>query len=466
MKSFSRRWFFSRRSCAGVAPLLLGCLVIAGCRSTTEYPDTPPVNPEVPGGGGRGGAGGSRGAGGSGGGASAPQGTGGNVVPPITADAAGADVRMDASPGGMPDVTGSAPDTAPTAQGYTLGGVATWRGDASGAYTILFNSVCENAFAGSLREGATELTMRGLRGAFALIARSCDMGNRWDTLRAMVTNGHEMLNQSMSQPCLTTNNALAGNCPANAMRTNNYMSEIDASNGMIRDRTGAAPTVFSFPYDVCDPGALAHLKMRPFLGSRCGPGRANATDFGDAFTFKADFWGPGPSMYKDNACQGLPPNAQPNQASAMCRTHVLTAPLDEAINKKAWVVRGFHGFSTDSGNYQPITLADYRAHLDVVVEKSKSGQLWVATPSEVLRYRYARQDCAAPTITGNKLTFAPPSATCTKYATALTYIIKTSGADPAALSITQGTQKLAAKKTAPNTFLVEADPTKGDALLE
>jgi hypothetical protein len=395
---------------------------------------------------------------------------GGNVgAPPITAgDAAASDVAVDGAPMGTttPDVATPVGDTA-AAGGYTLGGVATWRGDASGAYTILFNSVCESSFVGSLREGASELTTRGLRGGFALIARACDMGNRWDMLRAMVGNGHEMLNQSMSQPCLTTNNALAGNCPANTPRTNNYMNEIDASNGMIRDRTGMTPTVFSFPFDVCDPGAIAHLKMRPFLGGRCGPARLNATDFGDAFTFKTDFWGPAQSMYKDNACQGLAGNAQPNQASQMCRTHVLTAPLDEAISKKAWVVRGFHGFSTDTGSYQPVALADYRAHLDVVVEKVKSGQLWVATPSEVLRYRFARQDCAAPTLAGNKLTFGAPSATCMKYATALTYIVKTTGgSDPAGLSITQGGQKVAGKKTGAGTFLVEADPTKGDAVLE
>ncbi|HEY0706494.1 MAG TPA: polysaccharide deacetylase family protein, partial [Polyangia bacterium] len=393
--------------------------------------------------------------------------TGGTSVPPINADAGALDVSGDRAPGATDvAVPPPAPDGAPAAVNYTLGGEATWRGDASGVYTILFNSVCEGSFAGSLREGASELTSRGLRGAFALIARACDMGNRWDGLRAMAANGHELINQSMSQPCLTTNAMIAGNCPGNAPRSNNYMSEIEASNGMIRDRTGVTPTVFSFPYDVCDPAALAFLKARPFLGSRCGPARLNAVDFADPFTFKADFWGPGPSMYKDNACQGLPPNAQPNQASAMCRTHVHNAPLDEAISKKAWVVRGFHGFSTDTGTYQPIALADYRAHLDVVVEKAKSGQLWVATPSEVLRYRFARRDCAAPTLNGNTLTFAAPNPGCTKYATSLTYIVKTAGgADPPTVSITQGGQKVAGKKSGPGTYLVEADPTKGDAVL-
>jgi hypothetical protein len=64
------------------------------------------------------------------------------------------------------------------------------------------------------------------------------------------------------------------------------------------------------------------------------------------------------------------------------------------------------------------------------------------------------------------LTFAAPSADCSKYATGLSYLVSvTDGSDPATLAVMQGGQRVAARKLGPGKFVVDADPTRGDALI-
>ena len=202
-----------------------------------------------------------------------------------------------------------------------------------------------------------------------------------------------------------------------------------------------------------------------FLGARCGPGTSNASSFADAYAFKFDLWGPAYSGFgKAGPCAGLKAGTTPAQASAACRKHVLDAGMDEAINKKAWVVRNFHGFVGDSGVFEPVAVADYRTHLDAVKQKVDAGSLWVAGPTAVVKYRFARQHCPMPMLMGNTLTFGAPTAACSKYATTLSYQVSlTDGSDPAKLAVVQGGVRTDARKTGPGSFVVDADPSKGDA---
>jgi hypothetical protein len=248
-------------------------------------------------------------------------------------------------------------------------------------------------------------------------------------------------------------------------RTNDFMKEIGNAAAELKSRIGLTePGVFIFPYDVCSPDSLNYLKANGFLGSRCGTGKMNASNFADAFSFKFDLWGPGVSGYRTGPCANVKADSAPTAASPECRAHVLNTPLDEAIKQKGWFVRGFHGFQGDMGTYQPIAVADYGSHLDVVAGKVKDGSLWVAGPNQVVKYRFARQYCGAPALTGAVLTFPPPGADCAKYATALSYVVTTAD-DPATIGVTQAGARTAGKKLGASTFVIEADPTKGDATL-
>jgi hypothetical protein len=128
-----------------------------------------------------------------------------------------------------------------------------------------------------------------------------------------------------------------------------------------------------------------------------------------------------------------------------------------------------HGFDPDdvgSGGWQTVTVDDYRIYLDYLKMKSDAGEVWVEGPTPVIRYRFGREKCAPPTLEGSTLKFGTPSAECMRYATPLSFIVSTTDmSDPAALKTTQGATVYPARKLGPGKFALDADPTKGDALI-
>jgi hypothetical protein len=422
------------------------------------------------------------GAGGSGGmspartggsGGRAPSGTGGS--PSGTGGGPGAGAGGNAVPGqGGSSGSDAAPTdgalavdaTTPAAVTLKVTGAATWLGNATAAYSIVHEVVCDQSVLnGPFNVADPELKARNLRGGFGLIVNRCEAANVWQKVNTMVANGHDVFSNTFNHRCLTTNNTLAMGCDGAAMRTNDFATEIDRAAMMLEERTGVKPGFILFPYDVCDPGAVARAKTRGYVGARCAQGMNN-NDFADPFKVAFDLWGPAWSTYRTmgTQCMGVAARStRPNQASATCRQHVLSKYVEDAIAKKAWAMRGFHGFDSDNGSFEPVSPADYRTHLDFVVTKVAAGQLWVDGPSRVVRYRMARQLCTPPTAEGALLRFAAPSADCTRHATALSYLITTEGADPATLALSQAGQRIEARKLGASSFVVDLDPTRGDA---
>jgi len=152
-----------------------------------------------------------------------------------------------------------------------------------------------------------------------------------------------------------------------------------------------------------------------------------------------------------------------------CITYVNNQYVDDTIAAGGWGIREFHGFHPldDEAGFETISEADYGTHLDYVKTKRDAGSLWVSGPSPVLRYRFARDACALPTVTGGStLHFAAPSADCTKYKTIVSYLVETTDAtDPALISVKQGGKSLPVKKLSAGHFVVDANPTLGDAVL-
>jgi len=115
--------------------------------------------------------------------------------------------------------------------------------------------------------------------------------------------------------------------------------------------------------------------------------------------------------------------------------------------------------------WETVPLDDYRAHLDYLVGKVASGALWVEGPTTVVKYRLAREACALPVAVGDTLRFAAPSAACRRVATVLSYRVSSGGADLPRLLVRQGDRELPARRIAPGRYVVDADPTRGDAHL-
>ncbi len=332
--------------------------------------------------------------------------------------------------------------------------------------------MCDPGLTGAFRIAEPELTMRRLRGGFGVLAGSCGTGGNWAKVKTMVTNGHDVFSNTLSNVCLTGNNtvAMGAGCPTNG-RSTNYATQIDMAAMLLQQQAGVNPGFLVFPYDVCDPAAITRARQAGYIGARCGAnagGGINATAFADPFKIAFDLWGPGYSTYRTTPpCMGVAAGAaRPTGTPAACRTHVLTKFLDDIASKKGWGMRGFHGFDDDMTTFQSIAPADYRAHLDVVAQRVQMNQLWVDGPTVVVKYRMARTACMPPAIEGATLKFPMPAADCTKHATELSYLVRTAdGADLPALKLTQAGKQTPARKLGPGQFVVDADPTKGDAVL-
>ena len=99
--------------------------------------------------------------------------------------------------------------------------------------------------------------------------------------------------------------------------------------------------------------------------------------------------------------------------------HVSRQYLVDTIARKGWAVHELHDFEDDADAFEPLNVA------------------------------------------------APPSANCSRYATALTYLVSTSdGSDPMKPTVQQGGKALPARRLGAGSYAVDADPTQGDAVLQ
>ena len=423
--------------------------------------------------GGLGGAGGGGGGGGSGGagsggagGAAGAAGTGGGGAGGTGAGGAGGTGGGGSGGGGAAGAGGAGGAMTP-ALALSVAGVATWRGNADAAYSLMHDDVCDPSAEGGLAIAEPELTRRGMRGGFGLIVGSCSAAE-WAKIKALGDRGHDVYNQSWSHPCLGNPRECG-----TAMASMDFATELDRSTQVLTDRLGRPVDYFIFPYDACGAPALAHLRQRGYLGARCGPRGISEPRFPDGFAHRYDVWGPNFSIYHDSGpCRGNTTanlNARPDSLPAACRSHVLNQYVDDAIAGKGWAARELNGFVEDipRGAFQPISAADYTAHLDFVRARIDAGRLWMEGPSRVIRYRFAREHCAPPAIVdGATLRFPAPARECERHATALTYLVTTADmSDPPALQLTQGGVTTPLRRLGPGRFAADADPTRGDALI-
>jgi hypothetical protein len=378
----------------------------------------------------------------------------------------------------------------PSNSKFKLDGVATWRGNATAAYSIIHDDVCDDSAAGVVSIGGPQLKKHGLHAGFGVIVGECnkDNVNKWPGVKGLIADGNDIFSHSWSHPCLDGVAASPPDAcppPPGAVYTSDMATEIGKAGDELKAQTGVSLDFFIFPYDYCDPAAITYLKGKGYLGARCGVTDAvptNPSDFTDPFGIFYDVFGPAYSYYWDTGvCKGKISqyNTEPYDlgdgstfpfAPASCISLVLQKYVDDTIAAKDWGVREFHGFhplDDAGGAFEPISEADYSTHLDYLKAKQDSGALWVEGPTPVLRYRFARTSCAAPTFsTSNTLHFAAPSADCKKYATVVSYLVSTTDStDPATLKVVQGGKLLPAKRLSAGHFAVDANPTGGDAVL-
>ncbi|MGL4995757.1 MAG: hypothetical protein ACRC6G_06265, partial [Deefgea sp.] len=139
---------------------------------------------------------------------------------------------------------------------------------------------------------------------------------------------------------------------------------------------------------------------------------------------------------------------------------LLNLHVDAAINAGGWATRTMHG--VNDASWMSVPLAKYTAHLDYLKAKVDAGVLWVTGPSNVIKYRYARDFCK-PILSSSGasiVTFDTSAAQCKKYATPIT--LQAFALNPASKLIASQSGNALSLKAAPNnSVLVTVDPLAG-----
>jgi hypothetical protein len=311
--------------------------------------------------------------------------------------------------------------------------VAVWKGETKGAYTIIHDDLCDWNINSLLTIAEPELTKRSLPSAFGAIVQRCEERTLWPRLEEMRQHGHEIINHSWDHQDIV----LAEPPTTLELQVNHATEVLDAN---LKDQK---TSFFIFPYDSFNDAAIARLSTLGYLGARAGTKGVNGADFPDGMRVMFDVYGGENSIYDGDG-------------------DILKIYVDLAISEGGWSVREFHGI--DDTTFWSMATPDYQTHLDYVKSKVDSGELWVDTPSTVVRYRFARQYCGMPTPDTYKVEFASPSAECARYATSLTVIVTTETDAPSLLAEQNG-KMLKTKRLAEKRFAVDIDPAQGPAAL-
>lgn len=287
-----------------------------------------------------------------------------------------------------------------------------------------------------------ELNKRGLYAGFGAIVEPID-GNQdiyIPKMKQMVDEGHEIINHSYSHKDVDK-------------ESTDLSIEVDHSTELLRSY-GFDIRAFVFPHDRFTEAVLQRLKGMGYLGARAGGNKVNQADL-DLDDPLAPFHAGFDAYFED------PATGQNIGSRYKDQDDVLKAYLDDAIQKGGWAVRELHGI--EDGSWGTVSLAKYTAHLDYVVDKANSNEVWMDTFTNVTRYRSSRAYCGqAIAEDAGVITFSLASSeNCTKYTTPLSVIITTNGVDD--ISATQNNAAIPSTRLEVGKYMLEIDPAAGPA---
>lgn len=332
-----------------------------------------------------------------------------------------------------------------------------WKDDATAAYSMMHDDLCGWITDGQIDFAAPALKERGLVSSFGMITGHCG-DKHWTAAKQFIADGHEIFSHTRSH--------------TDAMsRTWDAATEISGSSDDIAGRlNGYRPSFFAWPSGVAADEPMTYLQSAAgFIGGRA----ANRVDPNGMIIY--DGHGSGvngssiadPFQVKDDMFT-LTAQWSPYEAQVKAGGDLLNLHVDAAIANGGWANRTMHGVNDASWNSVP--LAQYTAHLDYIKTKVDARLLWVATPSQILKYSKAREACK-PSLSnetrGSVIQFASNDAECVKFATPLTLMI--AGERKVAIQAGKPVPSLQSKVIYVNglaaaqaqTFLITVDPLAG-----
>lgn len=364
---------------------------------------------------------------------------------PIVTNTPSPTPTVSASPSPTPNTTPNGSGTVSSVQ------VTTWKNGAKGAYSLVHDDYCSMYYGTDpyIKIMDPELTKRGLVASFGMITSNCS-DQHWAAAKEMMAHGHEIVSHSRNHPNPYIPDA-------------SLEAEINGATADIAAKLdGYKPSYFIWPGDVASTKAIDFLKAQPnFIGGRAthlvdGSGPNNAVDYTTmpAGVNPANFDNPYRVKWDLFTADG-------KWSLYPMGSEILNLHIDAAINQGGWATRTAHG--VDTGYWETIPLNRYLTHLDYAKAKVDSGELWMDTPSNVIKYRYARDFCKliVPSVTPlSSVSFDTSAAECKKYATPITLQVKAIY-QGGGLSAQQNGKALAVKKGANETYFVTADPLAG-----
>ena len=335
------------------------------------------------------------------------------------------------------------PNTGAASVGYVQ--TTKWRDGATAAYTMFHDDFCSYGTEGQVRDAVPALKQRGLVASFGMITGNCTASG-WSNAKQMIADGNEIYSHTKTHLDAKT-------------ATWDAALQIDgSSNDMAANLDGYRPSFFAWPSDVAADAPLAYLRTAAgYVGGRA-PNRVDAsgnimydghvaglnTAVTDDFQMQWD-------LFTDQGQWSM------YQSQVQAGGDLLNLHVDAAINAGGWAARTMHG--VNDASWMSVPLAKYTAHLDYLKTKVDAGVLWVSGPSNVIKYRYARDFCkpVLSTSGASVVTFDTSAAQCKKYATPITLQAFALNA-ASKLSASQDGKALSLKAAANNSFLVTVDP--------
>jgi len=299
-------------------------------------------------------------------------------------------------------------------------GVEPWRDGARAAYSLIHEDLCD-ASSGTLRVAVPALRSRRLRTGLATTVTLCSEGG-WQALRTLALEGFEIVNHGWwhQEPSAETAN-----------------QEIKESRRELHQRTGANITFYCCPQPSPDPEIVRFALQYGHLGIRNGsrPGEVVRPGEVDPADIPFDPFGSG--------SRHGPAQTQ------------LDSFLDSAIDQRAWGVRCLRGVADTS--WEPVPEASYIHHLDRVQQLVRKGDLWVATPSEILRHALAFRTVGVPAIHGSVLRF-PRADPAKRQPVFLSVLLRSHGETPARVVCEQNGGSVPSEEMEPGLWRIQVDP--------
>ncbi len=320
--------------------------------------------------------------------------------------------------------------------------VPSWRDGAKAAHTIAHDDYCGGSVPGVENTALPILNERGLKASLGLIAGSCKDSD-WAQLKMHLAAGHELFNHTLTHVGMLE----AGSLKAIAGWNNE--TEIAAAHQLVKDKLGYSMQFMAYPSDLATPEAKAYLLTLPdYLGARAAKHIYDGSNAGinsaqktDPFFIKNDvYWHDGKwSLYKPAG------------------GNMLIQHVDAALAKGGWSYRTLHGVA--DGSWEAVPKDQYIAYADYLQKKVTSSDVWLAGPTEIIRYQATRENCPL-VLTGNTIKLKHSNELCQRYASAITVDVQI--AEGLQGQFTQNKKSLPSQKLANGKYRIQLNPTLGD----